>query len=38
MHLNGADIHATPDATRARYEFLDSQPAASPTAAAAGKQ
>jgi para-nitrobenzyl esterase len=32
MHLNGKDIHATPDATRGRYEFLDKQPAARPAA------
>ncbi len=24
MHLSGGEIHASPDATRSRYEFLDS--------------
>jgi para-nitrobenzyl esterase len=25
LHLNGKGTHATPDDTRARYEFLDAQ-------------
>jgi para-nitrobenzyl esterase len=36
MHLNGKNIHAAADATRARYEFLDAQPGSKPTAPAAG--
>jgi len=38
MHLNGKNVHATADAVRGRYEFLDAQSAKAPAKQGAGSQ
>lgn len=38
MHLNGKNIHADPDATRGRYEFLDTHTRPTPPASTGGKE